>query len=107
VSQGFVRKLLPRTVQPNDSIVLSQGLGYLDVPRTDRLLWNVYHWRTATRERPYGWVDPPSGSILQLYSVVYGGSAPSMEAAGQKAHAALADSVAREVNQELGGRSLF
>jgi Protein of unknown function (DUF2723) len=107
VSQGFVRKLLPRTVQPNDSIVLSQGLGYLDVPRTDKLLWNVYHWRTATRPRPYGWVDPPSGSILQLYSVVYGGSAPSMEAAGQKAHAALADSVAREVNQELGGRSLF
>ncbi len=107
VSQGFVRKLMPRVVQPKDSIVLSQGLGYLDLPRTDRLLWDVYHWRAATRNRPYGWVDPPSGSILQLYSVVYGGAARSMEAAGDKARAALADSVAREVNQELGGRSLF
>jgi hypothetical protein len=107
VSQGFVRKLLPKTVQPKDSIVLSQGLGYLDLPRTDRLLWDVYHWRSATRTRPYGWVDPPSGSILQLYAVVYGGAARSFEAAGDTVHAQVADSIAREVNRELGGRSLF
>jgi hypothetical protein len=107
VSQGFVRKLLPKTVQPKDSIVLSQGLGYLDLPRTSRLLWDAYHWRSATRNRPFGWVDPPSGSILQLYAVVYGGAARSFEAAGDTAHAQLADSIAREVNRELGGRSLF
>jgi transmembrane protein TMEM260 (protein O-mannosyltransferase) len=107
VSQGFVRKLNPTTVQPNDSIVLSQGLGYLDQPRSNSLLWEVYHWRTATRARPYGWVDPPSGSILQLYSVVYGGAARAYEAAGDTVHSQKADSIAREVNRELGGRALF
>jgi hypothetical protein len=107
VSHGFVRRLMPTPVQPKDSIVLSQGLGYLELPRTKQLLWDVYHWKAATRERPYGWVDPPSGSILQLYSVVYGGAARSLEAAGDKAGAARADSIARAVNQELGGRSLF
>jgi hypothetical protein len=107
VSHGFVRRLMPAPVQPKDSIVLSQGLGYLHLPRTKKLLWDVYHWRAATRPRPYGWVDPPSGSILQLYSVVYGGAARSLEAAGDKVGAARADSTARAVNQELGGRSLF
>jgi len=107
VSQGFVRKLVPRTVQPNDSIVLSQGLGYLDLPRSTNLLWEVYHWKTATRDRPFGWVDPPSGSILQLYAVVYGGVARTFEAAKDTLHAQQADSIAREVNRELGGRALF
>jgi len=107
VSQGFVRKLMPKLVQPNDSIVLSQGLGYLDLPRTSTLLWDTYHWSTATRTRPFGWVDPPSGSILQLYSVVYGGVARTYEAKADTAHAQKADSIARQVNQELSGRALF
>jgi hypothetical protein len=107
VSHGFVRRLMATPVQPKDSIVLSQGLGYLELPRTKQLLWDVYHWKAATRRRPYGWVDPPSGSILQLYSVVYGGTARSLEVAGDKVGAARADSVARAVTQELGGRSLF
>ena len=54
VSQGLVRKLMPRPVEPNDSIVLSQGLGYLDLPRTKSLLWDTYHWKTAARQRPRG-----------------------------------------------------
>ena len=107
VSHGFVRKLMPRLVEPNDSIVLSQGLGYLNVPRSSSLLWDVYHWKTATRDRPFGWVDPPSGSILQLYSVVYGGVAHTYETAGDTVHAQRADSIAREVNRELSGRALF
>jgi hypothetical protein len=108
LSQGFVRKLMPAPVKPNDNtVVLSQGLGYVDVPRTKALLWDVYHWRTATRARPFGWVDAPSGSILQLYSVVYGGSARVFETVGDSALAASADSVAREVNRELSGRALF
>ncbi len=107
VSEGFVRKLMPTAVQPNDSISLSQGLGYLNLRRTSSLLWDVYHWKTATRARPFGWVDPPSGSILQLYAVVYGGVARSYEPAGDTVKAARADSIAREVNRELGGRALF
>ncbi len=52
VSMGFVRKVLPKPVVANDSIVLSPGLGYLDLPRTKRLLSEVYHWQTAARDRP-------------------------------------------------------
>jgi hypothetical protein len=81
--------------------VLSASLGFLDLPRTQRLLWDVYHWKTAARERPRGWVDQPSGSILQLYAVVYNGSSRAFAAAGQKELAARADSVARKVSESL------
>ncbi|HVL16772.1 MAG TPA: hypothetical protein VM387_02200, partial [Gemmatimonadales bacterium] len=64
-------------------------------------LWNTYHWKTAARERPHGWVDPPSGTILQLYSVIYGGTARVLQAAGDSATAARADSVAQRVSAEL------
>jgi hypothetical protein len=101
VSQGLVRKLMPKPVAVGDSIVLSPSLGYVDLPRTEKLLWDVYHWRSAARNRPRGWVDQPSGSILQLYAVVYGGASRAFAAAGQKAHAARADSVAQEVTRNL------
>jgi hypothetical protein len=107
VSQGFVRKLMPTPVSPTDSIVLSPGLGYVDLPRSTRLLFDVYHWKTATKDRPTGWVDPPSGSILQLYSVVYGGISESLKQAGDTALAARADSVAREVTEELREGAAF
>ena len=107
VSQGFVRKLMPTPVNANDSVVLSPGLGYVDLPRTKKLMWDVYHWPTATRERPTGWVDPPSGSILQLYSVIYGGTSETLKRAGDSTLAARADSVAREVSEELRRGSAF
>src|SRR3954471_1059143 len=102
VSQGFVRKLMPKPVVPNDSIVLNPSLGYLNVPRTQKLLWDVYHWKSATRDRPRGWVDLPSGSILQLYAVVYGGASKTFAAEGRKDLAARADSVANAVARNLG-----
>jgi hypothetical protein len=107
VSQGFVRKLMPTPVKATGTVLLSPGLGYVDLPRTRTLLTDVYHWRTATRRRPFGWVDAPSGSILQLYSVVYGGAARVFEQVGDTARAMLADSVAREVNRELNGRAIY
>ena len=107
VSQGFVRKLMPTPVAPTDSIVLSPGLGYVDLPRTTKLLFDVYHWKTATKDRPVGWVDPPSGSILQLYSVVYGGTSETLKQAGDTALAARADSVARKVTEELREGAAF
>ncbi|HUR95251.1 MAG TPA: DUF2723 domain-containing protein [Gemmatimonadales bacterium] len=107
VSQGFVRKLMPKPVKADSTVVLSQGLGYVDLPRTRTLLSSVYHAETATRARPFGWVDPPSGSILQLYSVVYGGSARVFEEAGDSALARKSDAVSREVSRELSGRALF
>jgi hypothetical protein len=102
-----VRKLMPTPVATSDSIVLSQGLGYVDLPRTRELLWDVYHWRTATRNRPAGWVDPPSGSILQLYSVIYGGVSDTFAKQGDSTAAARADSVARAVSQVLRQGSAF
>jgi hypothetical protein len=105
VSQGLVRKLMPRPVEASDSIVLSPSLGYLDVPRTEKLLWDVYHWPTAARDRPRGWVDRPSGSILQLYAVIYGGAARAFDSAGRKDLAARADSVARSVSENLSPAS--
>jgi hypothetical protein len=107
VSQGFVRKLMRTPVAAGDSVVLSPGLGFVDLPRTRKLLWDVYHWKTATKARPAGWVDPPSGSILQLYSVVYGGSSETLAKAGDSTLAARADSVAREVGEELRRGSAF
>ena len=41
------------------------------------------------------------------YAVVYGGVARTYDAAGDTVHAQKADSIAREVNRELGGRALF
>jgi hypothetical protein len=107
VSQGFVRKLMPKPVVPNDSIVMNPSLGYVNLPRTQKLLWDVYHWKSAARERPRGWVDQPSGSILQLYSVVYGGASKAFAAAGRKEEAARADSVANAVSRSLGGGDPF
>jgi len=100
-SFGFVRKLHATPVEASDSVVLSPGLGYVNLPRTKSLLWDTYHWKTAMRDRPYGWVDPPSGTILQLYSVIYGGAARVLEAHGDSAQAAKADSVAKKVSEEL------
>src|SRR5918994_4201917 len=107
VSQGLVRKLMPKPVTATDSIVLSPSLGYLDVPRTEKLLWEVYRWPAAARDRPRGWVDRPSGSILQLYAVVYGGAAKAFENAGRKDLAVRADSVARGVTKNLNPGSSF
>jgi hypothetical protein len=107
VSQGFVRKLMTKPVVANDSIVLSPSLGFLDMPRTEKLLWDVYNWKAAARDRSRGWVDRPSGSILQLYSVVYGGAARAFAARGQAALAARADSVARGVSKNLGSEPMF
>ncbi|HKV75516.1 MAG TPA: DUF2723 domain-containing protein [Gemmatimonadales bacterium] len=97
VSAGLARRLVYKPVVASDTIVLNRGLGYVDYPRNNKLLWDTYHWQTAARKRPYGWVDPPSASILQMYSIVFGGSASSMREKGDSVLASRADSVARAV----------
>ena len=84
VSQGFVRKLMPTPVQPNDSIVAEPGT---------RLRRPAAHpscsgtcttgRRPPRRARSAGWIRR-SGSILQLYAVVYGGVARVFEPAGTR-----------------------
>ena len=104
VSAGFGRRLQYHPVVPNDTVVLNRGLGYLNYPRSMSLLWDVFHWQTATKSRPFGWIDPPSASMLQLYLVVYSGTASTMLAKGDTAAAARADSIGAEVQRNIQQR---
>ena len=104
VGTGLVRKLMPAPVVPNDSIILSQGLGYVNLPRSERLMWDVYHWKSAAWARPRGWVDPPSASILSLYAVIYGGMSDVMRQKGQTKEAERADSISRAVMANMSPR---
>jgi hypothetical protein len=69
--QGYARALRPTPMQASDSIVAMPQLGYVNVPRTTALLFDVYHAAAAARERPRGWVDQPSEGILVQYGVLY------------------------------------
>ncbi len=68
---GFARVLRQHELQESDSIKGMQSLGYVNVPRTTTLLFDVYHADIAARERPRGWVDEPSKGILDLYGLTY------------------------------------
>jgi transmembrane protein TMEM260 (protein O-mannosyltransferase) len=100
VSQGLVRKLYPKPVQPGGNIALTP-MGYTDLERTRALLEKGYRWQSATRNRARGWVDAPSASILRLYSIIYGGMAPVFREHGDSALAARADSIAKAVDSEI------
>ena len=69
--QGFARVLREHELAPSDSIKGVQSLGYVNIPRTTRLLFDVYHADAAARQRPRGWVDKPSEGILSLYGLTY------------------------------------
>jgi len=69
--QGFVRKLHQEALAESDSIKAVPGLGYVNVPRTEALAFQVYHRAAAARNRPRGWVDRPSEGILATYGIVY------------------------------------
>src|SRR3989475_722138 len=69
--QGFARKLWPQPITPSDSIQPVAQLGYVNIPRTTALVFDVYHGDTAARQRPRGWVDRPSEGILWTYGLNY------------------------------------
>jgi hypothetical protein len=72
VGEGLVRRLEPKPVVASDSIRLVEGRGFLDVPRTRRLVFEVYRGGiAAARKRPRGWVDTPSQASLLGYVFVY------------------------------------
>jgi hypothetical protein len=104
VTQGLVRRLNPTPVVPSDSIVLSRGFGYLNVPRTTALLWNVYHIDAAARTRPQGWVDPPSSPMLRLYRLLYSIAGETYRTRGDTTLATRADSVSQAIDRNLRGR---
>ena len=95
MGQGMVRKLMPEPVTANDSTVYVGTLGWVDVERTKTLLLDVYHAESAARERPFGWTDEPSESILTLYAIMYGTLAQILEVqAGDSAAVASDSSIA-------------
>lgn len=101
VTEGLARRLHTAPVIPGGDIVLSPGMGYVDVARSKRLLWEQYQWQSVARPRPRGWVDAPSASILQLYAVIYSGMGQVFRQVGDLASAERADSVARAVSAGL------
>jgi hypothetical protein len=68
---GFARILRVQPVTPSDSVEAVSLLGFVNVPRTTTLLFDVYHASAATFPRPRGWVDRPSEGILTTYGLVY------------------------------------
>ena len=93
---GFARVLRPKELVQSDSIQAVQSLGYVNVPRTTQLLFDVYHIDAAERERPRGWVDEPSKGILDLYGLTF----YTMAEVIQKKDAALA-ARAQEIAQKV------
>src|SRR5439155_11063008 len=85
VSQGLVRKLYPKPVVAKGSVVMSAGLGWMDLDRTRALIEKGYKWQSAARRRPRGWVDAPSRSIFELYGIVYAGAAATLREHGHTA----------------------
>src|SRR5258705_479456 len=57
---GFARVLRPKELVQSDTIQAVQSLGYVNVPRTTQLLFDVYHIDAAARERPRGPGGPPA-----------------------------------------------
>jgi len=93
---GFARALRQHELQPSDSIKAIQSLGYVNIPRTTTLLFDVYHADAAARQRPRGWVDEPSKGILDLYGLTYYTMAPELQAS-QSALSARAQQIAQSV----------
>ena len=56
-----------------------------------------------TLPRPFGWIDPPSSSILQLYAIVYGGMADLYRSRGNTELAVRADSISAAVRANILG----
>jgi hypothetical protein len=71
LGQGMVRVLVKDSLVPNDSVQVVQEFGFVDIPRSKELLFNVYHAHTAARYRPLGWIDVPSENIPATYAYMY------------------------------------
>jgi len=93
---GFARVVRPYELQQSDSIKAIQSLGYVNLPRTTRLLLEVYHSGAAGRPRPRGWVDHPSEGILSLYGLIYYAMAQELQTS-QPALAAQFQQIAQAV----------
>ncbi|HEY2978540.1 MAG TPA: hypothetical protein VGJ35_11280 [Burkholderiaceae bacterium] len=93
---GFARALRTKELAPSDSIKAVQSYGWVNIPRTTGLLFDVYHVDAAARQRPLGWVDKPSEGILDLYGITYYTMAAALQPT-QSALAARAQQIAQAI----------
>ena len=68
VTQGMVKKLMPKPVAPSDDIVLIPGEGAMDVTRS-MALWKDVFTATKSLAARNGWVDDASVGIPDLYVI--------------------------------------
>jgi hypothetical protein len=99
---GFTRALRPEPLVASDSIQALPGFGWVNVPRSKALAFDVYHGDAAARRRPRGWVDRPSEGILGLYGLTYAALAQALQ--GKDPQAALravaqADSINKNTHE--------
>jgi hypothetical protein len=93
---GFVRALRTTPLVASDSIQMLPGMGWINIPATKELAFDVYHAHAAARFRPRGWVDRPSEGILGLYGITYTALAQLLQGRdpqGMRKAIALADSM--------------
>ncbi len=100
--QGFARALRTQALQPSDSVQALAGFGWINLPRSKALAFDVYHASSAARPRPRGWVDRPSEGILGLYGLTYAALSQSLQgkdAAGALRAVAIADSINKNTRE--------
>ena len=78
--QGFGRALREQELQASDSMKAVPSMGWVNVKRSQALLFDTYHAESAARVRPRGWVDQPSEGILTTYGVMYYSLAQELQA---------------------------
>lgn len=91
LGEGLVRRVMPDSITADSATMQMGPLGWVSLPRTDTLLFDVYHPDAAARARPRGWPDPPSEGILWLYALLYANQAQYLAAIAADSAATAAD----------------
>ncbi len=81
LGEGLVRRLMPDTITADTNVANLGPLGWVDLARTETLLFDAYRPEAAARERPRGWIDEPSEGILFLYALMYSSQAQILSVA--------------------------
>ncbi len=103
LGQGLVRKLMPEPITETEDIKLVSQLGWLDLGSSETLLFDVYRHDSVTRDRPYGWIDEPSETILTLYFIIYQSYAETLTILASDSTGAIVDSTSLDRIAEAAG----
>jgi hypothetical protein len=95
VTQGLVRRVLPRPAQENDDVVRVPGEGLVDLTRSEAL-WNEFK-APASLIKKGDWVDRPSVGIPYLYVNTGIVMAEALARRGKEAESDTALDIARQL----------